>query len=884
MMRHAWIVLALVPLATRNAAAQCDDWYPGGFEHSAPGADGTISAATTWDPDGAGPQPTLLVVGGGFDEICGLSAHGVAAWNGVHWSPVGGGLSGTVRDLIVFNGELVATGVFPGGIARWHVGAWVPMGPLEGPGAHGAALAVYNGALIVGGEFDSVAGVAAGNIARWNGAAWSSLGGSGVSGNTYPIVLSLAVFNGDLIVGGTFSAAGLFGGVNNIARWNGTLWSPMGSGVLVSGQPVQTQVRALAVYNGVLYAGGTFDTAGGSPAARIARWTGSAWQALGAGVNVGYCSASTHVHALTVFNGSLLVGGNFAGAGGVPAKSLAAWNGTTWSAPATGLAGLVCNDATARCLEVYGSALVVGGTYLTAGGVAANNIARWNGSSWFAFQSPWFVYSFAQWGSRLVAAGFFAQSTGSSAAPAYHVAAWDGLTLTELDGGLNNTARTLKVYNPTIISPPELVCGGSFTMAGGVAANRIARMRGNFVAFPPPEWEPMGAGFDDTVHAIERFNNATYAGGEFGSSGAAAVSRIARWDGAAWQPVGAGVNGTVYALRAGASSPTSVELLVGGSFTTAGGAAASRIARWVMNPSVPGSGSWSAMGAGLNGTVRAIERHHNETYAAGDFTASGLTTMNRVARWNGSAWAPVGSGFPVSVYALRSVGSYLYAGGAFTTLAGSVANGVARWDGGSWTQVHGGADSSVFALAAFQGEVHAGGAFLNVDGGSLESAGWARYNPTGAPAIAQQPVAASIECGEPAAFTVKTAAGYSGHTYRWRRDGAPLVNGPTGTGSSITGAAGATLFVQNASGADEGSYSCVVAGSCAASTSNGASLTVSGCCYPDCNADGALTVSDFGCFQTQFVAGSAYADCNGDGALTVSDFGCFQTRFVAGCP
>ena len=55
-------------------------------------------------------------------------------------------------------------------------------------------------------------------------------------------------------------------------------------------------------------------------------------------------------------------------------------------------------------------------------------------------------------------------------------------------------------------------------------------------------------------------------------------------------------------------------------------------------------------------------------------------------------------------------------------------------------------------------------------------------------------------------------------------------------------------------------------------------------CYPDCNEDGALTVADFGCFQTAFVAGNTYADCNGDGQLTVPDFGCFQTKFVAGCP
>ncbi len=30
--------------------------------------------------------------------------------------------------------------------------------------------------------------------------------------------------------------------------------------------------------------------------------------------------------------------------------------------------------------------------------------------------------------------------------------------------------------------------------------------------------------------------------------------------------------------------------------------------------------------------------------------------------------------------------------------------------------------------------------------------------------------------------------------------------------------------------------------------------------------------------------GSCYPDCNGVGGLTIADFGCFQTKFVAGCP
>jgi hypothetical protein len=66
-------------------------------------------------------------------------------------------------------------------------------------------------------------------------------------------------------------------------------------------------------------------------------------------------------------------------------------------------------------------------------------------------------------------------------------------------------------------------------------------------------------------------------------------------------------------------------------------------------------------------------------------------------------------------------------------------------------------------------------------------------------------------------------------------------------------------------------------------TGYGRALALAGC-YADCSDDAALTVADFGCFQTKFVAGDPYADCNADGALTVADFGCFQTGFVAGCP
>ncbi len=63
-----------------------------------------------------------------------------------------------------------------------------------------------------------------------------------------------------------------------------------------------------------------------------------------------------------------------------------------------------------------------------------------------------------------------------------------------------------------------------------------------------------------------------------------------------------------------------------------------------------------------------------------------------------------------------------------------------------------------------------------------------------------------------------------------------------------------------------------------------APATITIICYPDCDASGALTIADFGCFQSKFVAQDPYADCNQGGTFTIADFGCFQGKFVAGCP
>ena len=71
---------------------------------------------------------------------------------------------------------------------------------------------------------------------------------------------------------------------------------------------------ALAVSGGTLYAGGNFTTAGGSAANDIAQWNGSSWSALGSGLKSHVYG--TYVNALAVSGSTLYAGGYFTTAGG----------------------------------------------------------------------------------------------------------------------------------------------------------------------------------------------------------------------------------------------------------------------------------------------------------------------------------------------------------------------------------------------------------------------------------------------------------------------------------------------------------------------------------------------------------------------------------------
>jgi hypothetical protein len=176
-----------------------------------------------------------------------------------------------------------------------------------------ARAVLPNGDLAAGGYFTTAGGLSANNVARWNGSTWAPLG-TGI----YESVDALAVLpSGDLVAG---TEAQLLNGEYPVARWNGTTWAPLGTGYWWGpcGQDqCYASVSALAVLpNGDLVAGGLFYSPGGN----IARWNGSTWAPLGTGgMNGG-------VGALAAFpNGGLAAGGSFTIAGGQVSAYFARW-------------------------------------------------------------------------------------------------------------------------------------------------------------------------------------------------------------------------------------------------------------------------------------------------------------------------------------------------------------------------------------------------------------------------------------------------------------------------------------------------------------------------------------------------------------------------------
>tara|TARA_R110002073_G_scaffold36339_1_gene105757 strand:- start:231 stop:2738 length:2508 start_codon:yes stop_codon:yes gene_type:complete len=157
-----------------------------------------------------------LVVGGDLQLIPGSARPGVMRWDGSSWQQLGAGLTSVAPagNLVVSASRMRADGVLfvvatagsTSFVARFDGAAWQLLpGPVSGDLFTLEVLP--DGDIVVGGEFDSIAGVAAASIARFDGTSWQAIGDGvrqidGLPGTVFGLHFSI---DGELHICGQFS-------------------------------------------------------------------------------------------------------------------------------------------------------------------------------------------------------------------------------------------------------------------------------------------------------------------------------------------------------------------------------------------------------------------------------------------------------------------------------------------------------------------------------------------------------------------------------------------------------------------------------------------------------------------------------------------------------
>ncbi len=178
-----------------------------------------------------------------------------------------------------------------------------------------------------------------------------------------------------------------------------------------------------------------------------------------------------------------------------------------------------------RALTVYWGSLIVGGFFTTAGGATADFIAGWTPNYWWGYQSgvdgvsgP--VLTFTVYDGRLIAGGFFST-------PAVGVAALSGNYWSPLRPGAPSDIGEPNVHSLTAFAG-KLVIGGHFSAAGTTAANNIVTWDGGYL---PDSWSALCRGVVEgtSVLALTVYNNQLIVGGDFTTAGNISANNIAAW-------------------------------------------------------------------------------------------------------------------------------------------------------------------------------------------------------------------------------------------------------------------------------------------------------------------------------------------------------------------
>ncbi|AKF05869.1 hypothetical protein [Sandaracinus amylolyticus] len=466
------------------------------------------------------------------------------------------------------------------------------------------------------------------------------------------VVRTLAWANGTLWAAGPMTIDE--GDVDNVAIWSGTTWSTAPGGA-TDGAAYELLVERVGDRDHVIV-GGAFESIGGVSARRVAEWNGTSWR--------GYDLALGNVYALARdADGVLHAGGMlFGGEPGEPG-GLLRWNGSAWEMVAGGLSNPTFTGVVSDIARV-GDGLFVAGCF-THGLVApegaevrARGLVRWQDGAWTALDD----------GTAGVGSSWFHSLSCGDEGP---------LSVFEME------------YQRWAVHGDRVFLAGSFAGVGGVASQTIiARQADAWVA-----QGDAGAGLAGSIDAlavggpeceVHGLGSITHA------SGAAVDASVVRWDGDAWTTLGPRLGQDVYCPAIEVMDDGAV--IVGCAETMPEGPTPlGRLLRL-------DRGTWTPIDLGELGPVQDLARD-----SEGRLWIVGGAETGYVARWDGTTVQTIADDANALVYRVdvgpdASGREIVVVGGGFFEIGGIDATRIARWDGAAWSAFEPGLPSTPMAI------------------------------------------------------------------------------------------------------------------------------------------------------------------------------------------
>jgi hypothetical protein len=514
--------------------------------HLVDGVAGTYNTFQGFKFTGIRVTQSSVIVGGNFSRAGGVNVTRVAQWNKnlEKWDNMKGGLdqapAGTISDMDQDeNGKVYFAHKQ---VHRWDDTGWTTLPGMETISS--VSNFIWNtpfGSMIrgAGGSvFDS------GSIAFYDGNAWKSLPLYRL-GFTQTSEMGFAADKSKLWIG---SGGGVQGG-NGMAYWDGKQFGALGNGLRVTRQG-GLGFNDFVEFEGKIIAAGSFSHLGSVAVEGVARWTGTAWEAMGDGYQ--------SVWRLAVFKGKLYACGSLQKQGQPVSGSLARWTGTAWEI----VPGFEKNQVEAMAATT--DYLYLGGAGL---GTTSAPLARWDGEKLEEFGKE--LTSSAQIGihsivprkpGNVCVAGYFNKVGGVATGG---VACYDGTakTWTPMGAALPSGSNTTSL----VAIGDDLYLGIYGAFANG--AKNIGKWDGS-------AWAPVGGGLDKGVQRMMANGSDLYVVGVFTKAGDVVVNGVARWDGKDWTALGSGVSPvSANSLYIGPGG-----LWLGGGFTVAGGVPSRNVA------------------------------------------------------------------------------------------------------------------------------------------------------------------------------------------------------------------------------------------------------------------------------------------------------------------